>query len=449
MQGQINVLYILCFTKERWGTWNHAVKGEERVVSVYYSVDTAISTESEKTMVHTMQNFVIGRLAKAPYMVAAHVLSGLAVGALLLSAMPAQAQSTAPAQAATEKQKATEAPAIPVPDAVLAAGIAGDENSAAAVKAWLAAGATPAVRVARGVALIKSLRRSPAAKDPAAILAAADRIATMVADDLSGRRVTQLAVDKDFRPSAKSIAWDLGPQDGTTHPGFERVLPGDSRIEGGNMQALRRPSDDPLLTDGIVGIERLKVKVAEGRYRIVLMTEPIGEASTQLSPFGRTVVINGVEIPVADAPAAEWGNRAYLSQDSAALAASYNGNPAPGGGPVIATQAGGVIIVEGSTRGTGNNAELIIELRQPAGRRSYITGLLVEPAEEPSSLWRTPEDRSADISLDEQFSLEGSLLDSIAELVEDLAPAAGPQATAQVRDLPEVIFESPEVVSPS
>src|SRR5690606_15074774 len=154
-----------------------------------------------------------------------------------------------------------------VPDAVLAAGIAGDENSAAAVKAWLAAGATPAVRVARGVALIKSLRRSPAAKDPAAILAAADRIATMVSNDLSGRRVTQLAVDKDFRPSAKSIAWDLGPQDGTTHPGFERVLPGDSRIEGGNMQALRRPSDDPLLTDGIVGVERLKVKVAEGRYR--------------------------------------------------------------------------------------------------------------------------------------------------------------------------------------
>ncbi|MBZ0325135.1 MAG: hypothetical protein K8F57_02970, partial [Alphaproteobacteria bacterium] len=81
-------------------------------------------------------------------------------------------------------------------------------------------------------------------------------------------------------------------------------------------------------------------------------------------------------------------------------------------------------------------------------RTTYLSGLILEPIEEESSLWRSPEARDEAPTFDEQLNLEGELLSAVAQLFEEVAPAAGPEAGERL-DLPEIIIEPEVTVSPS
>lgn len=344
--------------------------------------------------------------------------------------------------AASAQQTAAPTREAPtVPEAVVAAALSDDKEAAAVVAAYLRADGAGIRRMTdRGVALIRALQRRGAGGDPVAVLGAADRVAALVTARLRGRPVMQLAIDSDFVPTGTGIALDFGPPDGEVRPGFERVLPGDPRLGGGATRALRRPDPDQLLSDGIAGVERVEIPVPDGTYRIILLTEPTAEPASLGSPFGSEVLIDGVAVEIAGAQPEGWVPQAYLTRRAADLArAEASGQPAP---RLVAR--GGALLLEGTARG----GKLVIEFRQRQSRTTYLSGLILEPIEEESSLWRSPEARDEAPTFDEQLNLEGELLSAVAQLFEEVAPAAGPEAGERL-DLPEIIIEPEVTVSPS
>lgn len=328
-----------------------------------------------------------------------------------------------------------------VPDAVIAAALSDDPEAAATVAAYLRGDGAGIRRMTdRGVTLIRALRQRAAGRDPIVVLDAADRVAALVTARLRGRPVMQLAIDSDFVPTGAGLALDFGPPDGDVRAGFEQVLPGDSRLGGANPRALRRPDDDMLLSDGIAGVERLELPVPDGSYRIILLTEPTAEPGSLGAPFGAEVLVDGVAVEVAEALPDAWVRQALLTRHAADMArAEAAGQPAP-----RLVSRGGALMLEG----TASGGKLVIEFRQRRSRTTYLTGLILEPVEEESSLWRSPEARDEAPTLDEQLNFEGEILSAVAELFEELAPAAGPEA-GDLLDLPEIIIEPEISVSPS
>ena len=68
------------------------------------------------------------------------------------------------------------------------------------------------------------------------------------------------------------IVLDFGPADGKVMDGFTRVVPGDQRVAGKSVSALRSPEESALLADGLTGVQTISIDVPVGNYRIVLMT---------------------------------------------------------------------------------------------------------------------------------------------------------------------------------
>lgn len=104
----------------------------------------------------------------------------------------------------------------------------------------------------------------------------------------------------------------LGALDAPLPAGFERIAPGDSRLLGGAPYAVRRPMPDPLVANGMNGIERLWLPWPPGPAVVTVWTEDPGEWELLPSPLDRRIIVNGV-VALEDAFAPEdWIEQRYL-----------------------------------------------------------------------------------------------------------------------------------------
>ncbi|MBI3452386.1 MAG: hypothetical protein HY057_06055 [Rhodospirillales bacterium] len=352
-----------------------------------------------------------------------------------------------------------------VPETAIIGALAGTPAGMELVTRFINAGGANSQEITRrAVALLQVLRERAGEFNPEAMRNAAGRIYDRAAQSANSVQIARLAVERNYQPPPGSVALDFGPPDSRLAAGFQKVTPGDERVEGAGLRALNRPSDCEVCAAGIVGVERVKVPVTgNGPFRVILMTDNIGERDVALTPFGNEVVINGISHQIAENPPDQWAQQAYLATNNAY---SARGGSAPDGSDTQQprgldsylisappprsslygeTTAGGVVFEVDRAE----NGFVTIELRQSVrrdDRRSYLTGLIIEPTETPSSFGVTTDSIRAVASLDSALTQTSALALAVANLIEAVATEAGRQPD---NNLPDAVIAQPNPVSPS
>ncbi|NKB20455.1 MAG: hypothetical protein GKS01_08150 [Alphaproteobacteria bacterium] len=323
---------------------------------------------------------------------------------------------------ATEKSSPNAAP-------VVTKGTVSATQLNAAIPRYLSVGNPgPGDVVQRAVSLMRSLRDQKKALKPAELFQVVSRVSTLATKALTKTSITRLAVASDYKPRNAMIALDFGPADGKVMDGFTRVVPGDQRVAGESVSALRRPEDSALLADGLAGIKTISIDVPVGSYRIVLMTQDLGDPRYS-APLGRQIRINKIPFLVTSGAPDQWTRDALLSGASDSF--DKSGLRVAGGylsgdlSKILRRQqlrqVGGAIIIEGQS----NDGKLVIELIGFKRETTYLTGLIVEPLNQVSDVVLSRPAFKKHVSLRSRLSLEAKVLSAAAEAVEGIEPEAG------------------------
>ncbi|CAN0232801.1 unnamed protein product, partial [Discosporangium mesarthrocarpum] len=331
--------------------------------------------------------------------------------------------------------------------------LAGDNDAIGALQAYLRGtdAKSPEAITQRATALISQIGREKKDASTESLLSVIDQIASNAISLVSGSQIVRIGVDTDFVPTRALVAWDFGPPDGPIAPGFERILPNDGRIGGADMDGLRRPADNELLNDGIAGVERIEVDMPDGEYRIILMTQNLGDNKLMRNPFGSQIVVNGSALSVNQPSPDAWVRDAVFSNRGLQNTAGQTAQ-APGASGFLSgdlgefdpglfqRQQGGAIIIQAVAR----DGKLIIELSGFQNARSYLTGLMVEPAAETSDLILSREAVEALAPPELRLALEENILAAAADVLADIDPAQG---DPELVELPEPILDPEELAS--
>lgn len=345
------------------------------------------------------------------------------------------------------------APADVVSPELIEKALAGDDAAIGALQAYLRGtdGKSPEAVTQRATALIAQIGREKGDASTESLLSVIDQVASNAINLVSGSQIVRIGVDTDFVPARALIAWDFGPADGPIAPGFERILPNDGRIGGADMDGLRRPADNGLLNDGIAGVERIEVDMPDGEYRIILMTQNLGDNNLMRNPFGSQISVNGTALSVNQPSPDDWVRDAVFSNRGLQNTAGQTAQ-APGAGGFLSgdlgafdpglfqRQQGGAIIIQAVARG----GKLIIELSGFENARSYLTGLMVEPAAETSDLILSREAQESLVPPELRLALEENILAAAADVLADIDPAQG---DPELVELPEPILDPEELAS--
>ena len=362
-----------------------------------------------------------------------------------------QGQQTPPAgQQDAARNPSGSGNAPPVPANLLERVIAGDQAALNEVRNFLTAGGEEDI-VVRAKELIEQIgsRRSQIGTDQ--LLQTVDRLASEAINLVSGSQMIRMGIEQNYVPTKAVLALDFGPLDGDVAPGFERVPPGDPRIAGVDVDGLRRPSESPLLNDGVTGVQRIEVDLPDGEYRVILMTQDLGDRSLIANPFGTEIAVNGVGQSIAQPSPDFWvpgglltnnGASSLLSQASAGPGSFLTGVLAPQDNNIIQRQQGGALVVTAVVR----NGKLIVELDGFQSAQSYLTGLIVEPVNEISELVLSQEASRTLRAPELRQALEEEILTAAAEVLADIDPAEG---DPELVELPEPILDPEELASTS
>ena len=109
-----------------------------------------------------------------------------------------------------------------------------------------------------------------------------------------------------------TLALDFGSLASTVFPGFEPIQKDHPYIEG-NVTERVRTSGDPLIHDGISGIEQLQIPWPDGEWKISLWAQDQGEWEYLPHYLDRNIRVNGVKISEQSSTATQWINDVYLA----------------------------------------------------------------------------------------------------------------------------------------
>lgn len=395
---------------------------------------------------------------RRPRQVFAQRVATAMLGSLLFVATPASAQEAPPApsvpkaatpQAVTPKAVTPKVELSKAARSALIGAATGTQDGLKALNKLLTDGdAGPKEITMRAKTLLQQLKEAGFIEDATTMMTAADRIVQAAVSNVGGgAKIVEFDPGNSFVPPESVIALDFGPADGHLAKGFERVTNQDPRIIGGlgdGLQAIRRPGQDGLQSDGLVGVRSLKVKMTNtGRWRIILMTEAVGEGGSISAPFGASIIVNGVEIPISEALPDDWVRVARLKEGGESVAQVFD----PGDGASSARFAGGIIILEVDI--PGNVLEIAFNNQNDTGVQTYLTGAIFEPTDQESILDLPPEAEDAVFSDERRLQAEADIGLDVAEALAELVPEAGDAEKFELLDLPEPVLEDEQLASPS
>lgn len=130
-------------------------------------------------------------------------------------------------------------------------------------------------------------------------------------DEASAVKVSRFVRVKARPLPVGAVGYSLGENNATLFPGFQRIAPGDPRVEG-DITAIRRSAPDPLIANGFTGIERLKLAAPAGRSRVTLWLEDPGEWDYLPHANARRVRINGKDVFSEEIGYQDWISRRYM-----------------------------------------------------------------------------------------------------------------------------------------
>jgi hypothetical protein len=280
----------------------------------------------------------------------------------------------------------------------------------------------PSALADKAVGLVRRLRG-----DPVESLSVATVIAEVAGEAFYARPIVRAAVDPNFALPKGAMGWDLGPPDGPLVKGFQRLSESDPRLSGDNLSSLRRPGADAMTTDGIVGVRRVTLEVPAGAFRLVLVTDDLSRTTTIAAPLGDQVVINGRRHLIMQPGPQAWTGFGSFTNDPAA--------------PLVPTEAptGGSVVLDLDLQG----GQIDIALPFAEGSPTFLTAIVLEPVDQPSTFQMTPETRAElDALLVAAREAESRLASAIADLLAGVATAAGIEervALLQLDQLPLVV----------
>lgn len=206
--------------------------------------------------------------------------------------------------------------------------------------------------------------------------------------------------------------FSYGFKEAQVFPGFERIAPKDKRIEAGLSQPIRRPGADALIGNGLRGVERTRLPWPQGRARVSLWTEDVGEWETLPHWLERRVRVNGIDLKYDRFTPAQWIAQRYLSGRDRELGAdhdSWNAYGSRRGGLItgeVDVGANGILIEFAGE--SANSTYLSAVVIEPAGQRAALDDVQARRAEAYRSLWRVAQTRAAPALTDIEVSTDGA-----------------------------------------
>lgn len=294
--------------------------------------------------------------------------AGIASALMLATASSAWAQGTA------RVGGLVGSPSESVPGSVVDTSLRDDDQAQRSVSDYIGQPLPDREAVlGRGQSLLYEMQRRDASQT------AMDRVRETTRRNACAGIIINTDFDRDYLPPRTTLAFDLQPGNGVLARGFTPVTIGDQRVAavGG---VVRNPSE-PVVGDALVGVTQFFTPLPNGRYRVVLITDKLGETAARL-PFSRTITANNMPVLVADLPPPRWLVQGYLTNKlvSPGVAGATTG---PGGVPVLATTD--------LMRDQGGAIELEVDV--PAGSlrlgfspAAALSAIIIEPADQRSSL---------------------------------------------------------------
>lgn len=288
--------------------------------------------------------------------------------------------------------------------------VAGGPAAEAAIQEYLSAGNPSPEQVSqRAVALSRAIALDPRlAENDEVLFDRSILIADYVSRTLCAPRLLRLDVDFDYRPPPTTIAYDLGGTGTPASEGFIIVTPPQEDFLG--SEAIDMVREGSLLRDLVSDMQRFQLAVPNGEYRVILVTSAdlVGQA-----PFGVGITVNGESSLLGIGSEQDWWDRARLRVPP------NGGNGVPTT-PEIAGTGAAIVFITQVTDGT-----LTIDFQGGTLRTGgAVSGILIEPISEPSSLVLEGLARNIDLNYDDCLDLELLTQTAMAQVL--LNPALGP-----------------------
>jgi hypothetical protein len=199
---------------------------------------------------------------------------------------------------------------------------------------------------------------------------AISRIILFVPNGDPGVAIGRFEIAPAMRLPQGAMGYSLGARDAPVPAGFERIAPGDPRLTGSALAAVKRPAPDPLVANGVKGIGRLTLRAPPGHDRVTIWSEDPGE--WELLPFAlrRRITVNGVTALSYDLKAQDWIRERYMAGRAGEHTESDDAWTAYG------IKRGQERSVEVDVAGNG----VVIECDGDSPDAKFISAVLVEPA---------------------------------------------------------------------
>jgi hypothetical protein len=200
-------------------------------------------------------------------------------------------------------------------------------------------------------------------------------------------------------------ALSFGGWDTPLPQGFERILAADKRIQGQPF-IIRRPNPDPLIANGLRGLNKVHIDWPKGRALVSLWTEDVGEWELLPFPLDRKITINGHEVLRSKLTPPQWLKTRYL--------AGSDQEPTKGmtAWEAFGQHRGGLVSAEVDVYDDGINIEQLGD--SPAAL--FLSAALVEPAGQRAGLDLVLKNRAAWYS--ENFALGADSPQQVANHVD-------------------------------
>lgn len=300
----------------------------------------------------------------------ANRLLALGVAAVLSFAMP----SLSLGQGTARVGGIVPTPTENVPGGVVDTSLRDDEQSQRSVSDYIGQPLPDREAVVgRGQSLLYEMQRRGASQG------ALDRVRETTRRNACSGIIINADFDRDYLPPRTTLAFDLQPNNGVLARGFTPVTIGDQRVAA--VRGVVRNPTQPVVGDALLGVTQFFTPLANGRYRVVLFTDKLGETVGQL-PFSRMITANNMPVLIADLPPPRWLVQGYLTNKAVSPGLASAGS-APSGIPLLSTNdlmadKGGAIELEVDVSAGS--------LRLGFSPAAALSAVIIEPADQRSSL---------------------------------------------------------------
>ncbi|HRK18194.1 MAG TPA: hypothetical protein PK970_04495 [Hyphomicrobiaceae bacterium] len=140
------------------------------------------------------------------------------------------------------------------------------------------------------------------------------RMFVFVWKDAADVMLTKFAIEKGIVLPPGAKGYSLGAADAPLIAGFERIAPGDTKLQSrGRIDVVRRPAPDPIVANGLRGVKTLALPAPKGRVRVTVWSEDPGEWEDLPRELDRRITVNGRDLRVVKATADDWIAARYLA----------------------------------------------------------------------------------------------------------------------------------------